>query len=115
MIQGLAYDFSLAKPKGKDPRDYFRIEVDKIIREYFKEFAHNISGDFETIEGQEIFIFTIYPTKSYPCFIYNAQGIKEFYVRLTTSSEPYSDIEQIARYCIDRWSKFEKTNDSELE
>jgi hypothetical protein len=53
IIQGLAYDFSLTKPKGKDPRDYFRLEVDKIIREYFKEFAHNIRGDFETIGGRK--------------------------------------------------------------
>ena len=40
---GLAHDFSLAR-EGKDPKDYFTLEVDRLIRDYFKSFASNISG-----------------------------------------------------------------------
>lgn len=102
-IQGLQYDFSLTRPSGKDPRDYFKLEVDKIIREYFKDIASNIRGDFETIDGTEIFMFTIFPSKNFPVFIKGQNG-KEFYVRLTASSEPYTDIEEIAKYCISQWN-----------
>jgi hypothetical protein len=99
IIQGLQNDFSLTRPIGKDPKDYFRLEVDKIIREYFKHIATNISGDFEKIDDREIFVFTVFPSKNFPVFLKGQNG-KEFYVRLTTSCEPYTDIEDIVRYCL---------------
>jgi len=102
-LQGLNNDFSLAQPKGKDPRDYFKLEVDKIIREFFKDAASNISGDFETIDNVEIFVFTVFPSTKHPIFIKGLNG-KEFFVRLTTSCEPYTDIEDIAKYCLTHWN-----------
>lgn len=101
-VQGLSHDFSLARPVGKDPRDYFKLEVDRIIREYFKDAATYISGEFETIDDVEIFVFTVFPNTKYPTFIKGQNG-KEFFVRLTTSCEPYTDIENIVRYCMTHW------------
>ena len=101
-MQGLKDDFSLARPIGKDPKDYFTLEIDKIIREYFKGVASNIKGEFTVIKGVEIYVFLVSPNKNRPIFISGQNG-KEFYVRLTTSCEPYTDIEQIANYCIEKW------------
>ncbi|MDD2986413.1 ATP-binding protein [Flavobacterium sp.] len=103
-INGLQDDYSLAQPKGKDHRDYFSLQIDKLIRDYFKGISGNINGEFVTIDEKEIFVITVFPSKTYPIFI-NGQSGKEFYVRLTTSCEPYTDIEDIAKYCIDKWGK----------
>lgn len=103
-IKGLQDDFSLARPKGKDPKDYFSLQVDKLIREYFKGVAGNINGEFIVIDDIEIFVFKVFPSKSKPIFIQGQNG-KEFYVRLTTSCEPYKDIEEIATYCINHWGQ----------
>jgi hypothetical protein len=103
-IQGLANDYSLARPEGKDPKDYFSLEVDKLIRDYFKDIASNISGEFITINEVEIFVFRVFPSKNRPIFIQGLNG-KEFYVRLTTSCEPYTDIQDITTYCINKWGK----------
>jgi hypothetical protein len=103
-LTGLSDDFSLVRPIGKDPKDYFTLEVDKIIREYFKNFASNISGEFTVIDGVEIYVFTVFPSKHRPVFIKGQQG-KEFYVRLMGSCEPYTDIEDITAYCIEKWGQ----------
>lgn len=101
-ITGIADDFSLVRPEGKDPKDYFTLEVDKIIRDYFKNFASNISGDFTVIDGKEIYVFTVFPSKHRPVFI-KGQFAKEFYVRLMGSCEPFTDIEDITAYSIEKW------------
>jgi len=62
------------------------------------------SGEFTEINGVEIYVFTVFPSKNRPVFI-NGQNGKEFYVRLMGSCEPYTDIEEITVYCIDRWGK----------
>ena len=103
-LTGLSDDFTLVRPIGKDPKDYFTLEVDKIIREYFKNFASNISGEFTVIDGVEIYVFTVFPSKHRPVFIKGQQG-KEFYVRLIGSCEPYTDIEDITAYCIEKWGQ----------
>lgn len=103
-IQGLKDDFSLVRPAGKDPKDYFTLQVDKIIRDYFKSFASYISGEFTVINDIEIYVFIVFPSKNRPVFITGQNG-KEFYVRFMGSCEPYTDIEQIAEYCIGKWGK----------
>lgn len=103
-IKGLQDDFSLAQPKGKDPKDYFSLQVDKLIREYFKGIASNISGEFIIVDDIEIFVFKVFPSKNKPVFIQGQNG-KEFYVRLTTSCELYTDMEEIATYCINHWGQ----------
>lgn len=102
-IQGLSYDFSLSQPASKDPRDYFVLEADNIIRQHFKSFAHDIFPEFVTIDGVEIFVFTIHPSRSRPVFLTSYQKEKEFYVRLGASCALYHDKEDIANYCIERW------------
>lgn len=101
-IQGLKDDFSLVQPTTKDPKDYFLLEIDKLIRHYFKTVASNIQGDFVTIDGTEIYVFTVFPSKYHPVFINGRLG-KEFYARFAASSEPFNDMEDLAIYCLNKW------------
>ena len=103
-IQGLKDDYSLVQPSHKDPKDYFLLEVDKLIRHYFKKVASNITGEFVAINGIEIFVFKVFPSKYHPVFITGLSG-KEFYVRLAASCEPFGDIEDITEYCLNKWGK----------
>lgn len=109
-IVGLENDFSLAGNKLKNPKDYFNLELDKIIKENFKSVASNINADFVEIDGKSIYILKIEPS-SRPIFIFNNTDRdknnhrKEFYVRTTgASSINYNDIEEIAGYCLNHWS-----------
>jgi len=111
-ILGLETDFSLATANNKDDKkDYFRLEVDKIIKEYFKSSASQINGNFVNIDGTTIYVFQVQPSKK-PIFIMNKTHKnedyhkKEFYVRLTgASSILYNEIDDIVNYCIDHWCK----------
>lgn len=110
-ILGLENDFSLANSKLDNPKDYFRLEVDKIIKEHFKVSATNISGEFIKLNEKHIYIMTIEPSLT-PVFIFNrtnkdiAMHKKEFYVRLTgASSVLYSEIDDIVEYCLNHWNK----------
>ena len=69
---------------------------------YFKALANNIQGDFYVVNGIEIFVLNVFPSKDNPVFIEGING-KEFFVRLMASSEPFTDVEQIVMYCLDRW------------
>ena len=55
-VLGLESDFSLAQSKLDNPKDYFNLEIDKIISEYFKISATNISGEFLELENKLIYI-----------------------------------------------------------
>ena len=109
-IIGLDTDFSLASKNGKnDEKDYFRLEVDRIIKEYFKASLPQITGDFHTINNKLIYVFKISPSNK-PIFIMNATNNdknlhkKEFYVRLTgASSILYDNTEEIVNYCLNHW------------
>lgn len=103
-ITGLNDDFSLVRPKGKDPEDYFRIEVDRLINQYFKPFASNIDTKLVTIDDKVICVFNVFPSKYRPVFINSLDGKQnEFYVRMTASSIHYLDVEVITEYCINKW------------
>lgn len=100
-IQGLEYDFSLAKDKS--PKDYFRLEFDDMLRQFIPNFSvTNISGDFFPIAEKEIFVVTVFPSKSKPVFM-NGQHGKEFWVRWNASTIKYTDIEDISNYCLEHW------------
>jgi len=110
-VLGLESDFSLAQSKLDNPKDYFNLEIDKIISEYFKISATNISGEFLELENKLIYIMKIEPSLK-PVFIFNrtdkdvAKHQKEFYVRLTgASSILFSEIDEIVDYCINHWNK----------
>ncbi len=110
-ILGLESDFSLAQSKLDNPKDYFKLEVDKIIKEHFKISATNISGEFIELDNKQVYIMKIEPSLK-PIFIFNrtnkdeAKHKKEFYVRLTgASSILYPEIDEIVDYCLNHWNK----------
>jgi len=101
--QGLSYDFSLAGEKN--PKDYFNLEFDDMIRQFLpKSLKSNISGRFEKIKGQEIFVVVVRRSRKGPVFM-NGQFEKEFWVRWTASTRQYKDIEEIANYCLEHWGE----------
>lgn len=103
-ILGLHSDFSLSNKENK--KDYFRLEVDRIIKEYFKSSASLIEGNFIEIENKTIYFFLIHPSKK-PIFIndnVNKNNEKDFYIRLTgASSILINNIDEIIDYCMTNW------------
>jgi len=104
-IQGLSHDFSLSD--GKSPRDYFRLQFDDTIKQFLPLFIKdNIIGDFVDIDDKEIFVVKVFPSKTRPIFM-NGQHNKEFWVRWTASTRQYTDIEEIATYCLEHWKNMD--------
>lgn len=102
-IQGLSYDYCLAGEKNK--RDFFRLEFDDLLKQFLPSFIMgNIKGEFVEINGVEIFLVTVYPSKSKPIFMNGKDG-KEFWVRWTASTRQYKDVEEIVNYCLEHWGK----------
>lgn len=101
--QGLKHDFSLAN--GKKPKDFFQNEFDQMI-EHFLSFSikSNISARFCNLDSIDIFMVTILPSKNRAVFL-NGQNGKEFWIRGNAGNRQLKDIEEIAKYCIDRWTK----------
>ncbi len=101
-IQGLSFDYSLSN--GKAPRDFFQLEYDQMLEHFISiSVKSNVSGQFLEMDGKELFVVTVLPSKHRPIFL-NGQEGKEFFVRTETSSRHLSDIEEIANYCIDTWT-----------
>jgi hypothetical protein len=101
--QGLSFDFSLAGKKN--PRDYFRLEFDEMIKHFLPVYIKDkITGEFIIVDGIEVFVVIVFPSKSNPIFM-NGQFGKEFWVRWTVSTRQYVDIEEIANYCLEHWNK----------
>lgn len=110
-ILGLDSDFSLAQSKLDNPKDYFRLEVDRIIKEHFKISATNITGEFIELNNKQVYIMKIEPSLK-PIFVFNrtnkdeSKHRKEFYVRLTgASSILYPEIDDIVDYCLNHWNR----------
>lgn len=101
-VQGLDYDFKLAK--GKHPKDFFKLEFDQML-EHFLSFSvkNYVEGEFYEKDGKDIFIVTVTPNKRRPIFLKGQNG-KEFYVRGEASSRQLTDLEELVNYCIDRWA-----------
>lgn len=99
--QGLEWDFSLAN--GKNPKDFFLNEFDQMI-EHLIGFSvkSNIDSDFHEIDGKEIFLVTVAPSKNRPVFLKAKEG-KEFWVRGNAGNRQLSNIEELVNYCIDKW------------
>ena len=100
--QGLSYDFSLAVEKNE--KDYFLLEFDQML-EHFLSFSvkSNVSGQFYQLDGKDIFVVSVTPSKLRPIFLKGQNG-KEFYVRGEASSRQLTDIEIVVNYCLERWS-----------
>ena len=104
--QGLDYDFSLSnKPNS---RDFFQNEFDQMI-EHFLSFSNKtyINGQFKELNGKEIFLVTVEPSKNRPIFLNTIdeekKKIKQFWVRGNAGNRQLTDIEEIANYCMDKW------------
>lgn len=104
--QGLSYDFSLAGEKNR--RDFFRLEFDDCIKQFLPLSAkENVYGEFVTVDGVEVFVVFVFPSKSKPIFM-NGQHGKEFYVRWTASTRQLTDIEELTTYCLEHWSNLKQ-------
>jgi hypothetical protein len=101
--QGLEWDFSLAN--GKQPKDYFHGEFDQMLS-YFLSFTvkQYIIGQFIQLNGKDIFIVAVEPSKNRPIFLKGQNG-KEFWVRGNHGNRQLTDNEELANYCIDKWGK----------
>lgn len=99
--QGLSYDFSLSE--NKNEKDFFILEYDQML-EHFLSFSvkSNVTGQFYQLDGKDIFVVTVLPSKRRPIFIKGQTG-KEFYVRGEGSSRQLTDIEELVNYCIEKW------------
>ena len=100
--QGLDRDFSLSNKNNA--KDFFQNEFDQMI-EHFLSFSvkSNISGQFHELEGKDIFIISVEPSKHRAIFVKGLNG-KEFWVRGNAGNRQLTDIEELASYCIDRWT-----------
>ena len=98
--QGLSPDFSLAGEKN--PKDYFRLQFDDTVRQFLPQSIANIIGQFITIQGIEIFVVIVFPSKNKPVFMKGQHG-KEFWVRWTASTRQITDVEEIVNYCLENW------------
>lgn len=100
LIQGLDFDFSLAKEKN--PKDYFQLVFDE-TQEHLLGLSrtHRIKGQFYPLEGKEIYIVEVSPNITRPTFV-KRKGEKKFYVRLSASTRQIVDIEEIVSYWLER-------------
>lgn len=102
-IRGLSNDFGLSN--GKDPKDFFMLEFDEMIEQFISSSIINyVSGEFYKIEEKEIFVVTVQPSKRRPIFLRKEDSKKLFFVRRLASTKRLYDMEEIANYCIDKWT-----------
>jgi hypothetical protein len=90
-------------------KDKFKREFTRIKTYYLPQsIAHTIYGDFYVIDSKEIFVITVYPY-SEPVFLKTKDEkdrfIKEFYVRSDAATRQIYDIEEMYKYCINKWHK----------
>ena len=99
-VLGLEYDLSSFGNKGKDG---FLLHFDNMISSYLgKEYAADISGRFEVLEEQDIFVLEVNASNK-PVFI-EKDGAKLFFVRHSASSQPY-DMSEAFEYINKHWTK----------
>jgi predicted HTH transcriptional regulator len=114
--KGLRYDF-LLRDHGKDPFDYFRLEFDKLLNDYFPKPAQQfIEGRMSKVKGEKtrdiyVFIVQVRPA-TFPVFVLKTEKdpientwftTKKFVYRKTASTQEITDIEDIATYCRHKW------------
>lgn len=91
-------------------KDEFLREFTRIKARHLPPYlAHNINGEFYKIEGKIVFIITVYPSDE-PVFVKIKDGQnkllrKEFYIRSDASSRHIYDIEEVVKYCKNRFQK----------
>lgn len=102
VIEGLEFDFSLAK--GKDPKDYLRLEFDSMVQNSIDfSIKGNITSQFHEIEEKDILCITVSPSKKRPIFFKGREG-QELYVRGEASTRQIKDAEEIINYWKEKYS-----------
>lgn len=102
-ICGLSNDFGLSN--RKDPKDFFKLEFDDMIEQFISSSIINyVGGEFYQIEDKEIFVVIVQPSKRRPIFLKKQDNKKLFFVRRLASTKRLYDMEEIANYCIDKWT-----------
>lgn len=102
-IIGLGSDYKLFPEGKRNQSDRFRLEFDNLINQFFdKSIRSRLQCDIVVMaNGKEVFCVEVMEAKK-PVFLKGEKG-KEFYVRGAASSQPLTDIEEITKYCLDKW------------
>ncbi len=107
-IQGLEVSDYLLFPKEK-ARDKILLEFDNLIS-YFFNFSKepDVKAKIEKIKGKDVLLIRVYKSEE-PVFLKNKRNNqieKEFYVRGTASTRKIDDIEEMGKYILNNWKKF---------
>ncbi len=99
---GLKNDYSLYGKKN--PNDSFLKDFDNLLKTFLSQWVlEYIKVEFRQVNGVEIFIVSVSPSKNEPVF-FNGQKEKEFYIRRMVSTTKL-DVEDFFYYWKNHWSK----------
>jgi len=101
---GLDSDFSLAE--GKDPFDFFKLEFDDMINQFFSSSIHSkIRTEFVTVQEKDVFIVQVDKSER-PVFLKSKEE-KEFWIRGEASTRRLIEVADIIDHCFHTWLKKE--------
>jgi hypothetical protein len=86
----------------KNTKDILLLEMDKLIKENFKNNYADIESSLITVMERRVMVVKVYPSRN-PVFIQRNKQ-KEFYIRKGASSFHLYDVEQACNYCISHWN-----------
>ena len=109
IINGLEISDFLISTKS-NPRDYFQQELQQLVSSHFEHKLSNLIHNkaFRTFEKKTIFIIKVMPS-SFPIFSKEFDPVstisnKKFYYRDGSASREIKDVEDIVKYCLDRFN-----------
>ena len=101
-VQGLSFDFSLSNKK--DEKDYFLLEFDKLIKNFFPlSLSEKINGYFYEIEEDFVFLIKISPSLNKPAFMKDLTEENRYYIRREASTEELKNVSEIVEHFIEKW------------
>lgn len=101
---GLEPDFSLSD--GKDPFDFFRLEFDDMINQFFSSSIHGkIRTEFVSVQEKDVFIVQV-DKSDRPIFLKSKEE-KEFWIRGEASTRRLTEVADIIDHCFNTWLKKE--------
>jgi len=99
---GLAPDFSLSQ--GKDPNDFFKLEFDDMINQFFSSSIHGkIKSDFHLFQEKDVFVVKV-DKSDRPVFL-KSQEENEFWIRGEASTRRLIEVKDIIDHCFHIWLK----------
>ncbi len=101
---GLEPDFSLAE--GKDPFDFFKLEFDDMVNQFFSSSIHTkIRTEFVCVQEKDVFVVQV-DKSDRPIFL-KGQEEKEFWIRGEASTRRLIEVADIIDHCFHTWLKKE--------